>query len=88
MKLKDDSSYLIRQRVIAMVNETVDHVSSTWLANYRKIMGEMLADKIPNIRMLALKSVCGNRKLLEKTSEALVCKLKEDSDLDIKQAAI
>ena len=47
----------------------------------------MLADKIPNIRMLALRSVISNRRLLDKSYEGLVYKLKEDSDIEIKQVA-
>lgn len=47
----------------------------------------MLADKIPNIRMLALKCVLLNKKLIDKGCEGLIVKLREDTDLEIKQAA-
>lgn len=47
----------------------------------------MLADKTPNIRMLALKTVCDNRKLMSKNSESIIGKMKDDIDMEIKQAA-
>ena len=87
MKSKDEPNYLIRQRIIYIINETAEFVSLAWLGNYRKVVGEMLADKIPNIRMLALKSVISNRRLLDKGYEGLVYKLKEDNDIEIKQVA-
>ena len=87
MKSKDEPNYLIRQRIIHIINETVEFVSLAWVGNYRKVIGEMLADKIPNIRMLALRSVISNRRLLDKSYEGLVYKLKEDSDIEIKQVA-
>ena len=59
----------------------------SWLGNYRKVIGEFLVDKIPNIRVLALKSVSSNRRLLDKGCENLVYKLKEDTDIEIKQVA-
>lgn len=37
--------------------------------------------------MLALKCIVSNRKLMDKGSEGLITKLKEDSDMEIKQAA-
>lgn len=47
----------------------------------------MLADKTPNIRMMALKCIYSNKKLLDKGSETLLSKLKDDNDMEIKQAA-
>jgi len=78
---------LIRQRIVAIINETVDGMSVPWLANYRKIIAEMLVDKVPNIRMLALKTVYSKKKLLDKSCENLVSKMKDDNDMEIKQAA-
>lgn len=87
LKSKDDPNYLIRQRVIGIISETVDNVSIPWMTIYSKTIGGLLSDRIPNIRVLALKSICENRKLMDKSSENIVYKLKDDSDLEIKQIA-
>jgi uncharacterized protein YchJ len=87
VKAKEDISYLIRQRVINIINETVDYVSPTWQSTYAKIISSLLSDKTPNIRVLALKSICENRKLLDKNYENVIGKLKDDSDVEIKQLA-
>lgn len=87
VRLKDEPNYLIRQRIISIISETVDSVSVPWLANYRKIIVEMLTDKVPNIRMLALKTVHSKKKLLDKICENVVCKMKDDNDMEIKQVA-
>jgi hypothetical protein len=50
-------------------------------------MNEMLADKVPNIRILALKCICSNKKLLNKTTESTISKMREDSDIEIRQIA-
>lgn len=42
----------------------MENVSAGWFEKYRKAICDMLSDKIPNIRMLALKSVNANRKLI------------------------
>lgn len=41
----------------------------------------MLGDRIPNIRMMALKTVYSKKKLLDKTTENLVYKMKDDNDI-------
>lgn len=36
----------------------------------------MLGDKVPNIRMLALKCVCSNKKLVDKSNESIIVKMR------------
>jgi hypothetical protein len=38
IKTKDEPSYLIRQRIIAVIDETNDHVSSNWLSTNKRII--------------------------------------------------
>lgn len=47
----------------------------------------MLLDRIPNIRIIALKCVIENKKLFDKNTETIISKLKEDNDLEVKQIA-
>jgi hypothetical protein len=37
-KTRDEPNYLIRQRVIAIIEETYDQVSNNWLSTCRKII--------------------------------------------------
>lgn len=50
-------------------------------------MIEMLGDKIPNIRVLSLKCISQNRKLMDKGCEVAIQKMRDDNDMEIKQAA-
>lgn len=41
----------------------------------------MLVDKIPNVRMMTLKCIIANKKLVDKGSEGLIIKMREDTDM-------
>lgn len=62
-------------------------MSASTQAEYRKILTAFLSDKIPNIRVSALRVVCGQRKLADKIIEVLILKLKDDADIEVKQLA-
>ena len=78
-------SYLIRQKLLRVIEKTIDYVSSQTMNEYRKVLAVLLSDKIPNIRLLALKIVCGNKKVTDKMVENYLYKLKDDPDSEIKQ---
>ena len=78
-------SYLIRQKLLRVIEKTIDYVSSQTMNEYRKVLSVLLSDKIPNIRLLALKIVCGNKKVADKMVENYLYKLKDDPDSEIKQ---
>lgn len=76
LKFKDEVSYLVRQQLLLIIENTVDSVSPATLADYKKVTAILLADKIPNVKLSALKIIAAKKKLGDKTLEGLVLKLK------------
>ena len=80
LRLKDEVSYLMRQKLLNIIDQTADHVSAATLSEYKKIVGSFLMDRIPNIRVSALKVFISKKKLADKTLENMVGRMKEDPD--------
>ena len=66
LKLKDEVSYLMRQKLLHIIDQTADSVAPATLGEYKKVVGSFLADRIPNIRVLALKVLSTKKKLGDK----------------------
>ena len=87
IKIKDEVSYLLRQKLIFIISETCDSVSSSTLTEYRKTLLNLLIDKVPNIRLASLRTICGKKKLADKMMETMIGKLKDDCDPEVKSMA-
>ena len=66
LKSKDEMFYQNRHKLLTVIDQTADHVSAATLGEYRKVIGMLLFDKIPNIRLLALKTGYCRKRLLDK----------------------
>ena len=57
------------------------------ILEYRAILISMLNDSIPNIRTLAMKVAGSKLTLMDKIVESQILKMKQDTDLEVRQAA-
>lgn len=56
----------MRQKLLHIIEQTVDSVDPATLGEYKKVVASFLADRIPNIRVLALKVISTKKKLGDK----------------------
>ena len=55
IKMKGHPNYLIRQKVLAIIENTLDCANTKYMADYKKTLMSYLGDKIPNIKLKAIK---------------------------------
>jgi hypothetical protein len=87
VKLKYHTSYLIRQKLLQIIDLTTAATTAKYLNDYKKIVLGMLSDPVPNIKIKCLKVLTANKKLCDKMIEAQIDKLKDDSDGDVQRLA-
>lgn len=87
MKLKVSSSYLVRMKLLQVIEKTMDCGNQKYTGEYKKILSNLLTDNIPNIKLKIVKILSENRKMMDKVLEAQIDKLKEDPDMEVQRAA-
>ena len=79
-KLKNHPSYLIRQKILMIIEKSLEYSTNRYISEYRKILTNYLGDPIPNIKLKALKIVSENRKICDKAMEKEIERNREDTD--------
>ena len=80
VKLKYHTSYLIRLKLLQIIDQTTAATTTKYLNDCKKIMLGMLSDPVPNVKLRSLKVLISNKKLCDKMTEAQIDKLKDDGD--------
>ena len=78
---------MIRQKILMIIEKSLEYCSNKYISEYRKILTNYLADPIPNIKLKALKIVGENRKICDKAMEKEIEKNKDDMDTEVQRAA-
>ncbi len=55
IKIKGHPNYLIRQKVLLIIENTLECATTKYLTDYKKTMMSYLGDRIPNIKLKTMK---------------------------------
>ena len=74
-------------KLLQVIEKTLDCGNQKYLAEYKKMLSNLLVDPIPNVKLKIIKLLSENRKMVDKVLEVQVDKLKDDPDIEVQRAA-
>ena len=84
---KENANYLKRQNMLCIIEKTSSNVSEkTFKEVYQNIVASYLNDKVPNVRVKTMQVLKANSKLNSPAAERTIEKLKEDKDVEVREA--